>query len=169
MCLYLLTPMPVTIRTEITIHASPESVSAILFDFADYHQWNSWIQVAGPPSSDKSTYYLSLVGSELTIKEGEELQYSPIIKMASPSVLTWTWHDKHKHYMAHEHYFEIIRAQKNSSQCVVKHGQRFSGALARAKCYTKYYQKKQAAFEAFNKELKIRAEGLVSHEQVSKK
>lgn len=168
MCLYLLTPMPVTIRTEITIHASPESVSALLFDFTNYRQWNSWIQLSGPPSSDKSTYYLSLVGTELTVKEGE-LQYTPIIKMASPSVLTWTWYDKHKHYMSHEHYFEIVCAHKNSSQCVVKHGERFSGAMARAKCYTRYYQKKQAAFEGFNKELKIRAEGLVSQEQVSKK
>lgn len=175
MCLYLFISMPTTIHTEITIDASPESVSKILFDFNNYHQWNSWIDVSGPSTSSsdisKSTYYLSLVGTQLFVTEGkgeEELQYSSTIKMASPSVLKWTWYERHERFMFHEHYFEIVCSQKNSQQCVLKHGERFSGAMARAKRYTKYYQKKQAAFEAFNRELKMWAEVKCGQELVSK-
>ncbi|RDW26375.1 hypothetical protein B0I72DRAFT_138106 [Yarrowia lipolytica] len=168
MCMFFFNPMPVTIHTEITIDASPESVSAILFDFNNYHKWNSWISISGPPPlSHKSTYYLSLVGEQLTMDQGE-LHYAPVIMLASPSVLKWTWYEKHKWFMSHEHYFEIVRSQNDSQKCILRHGERFSGAGARAMCYTKYYQKIQADFEGFNKELRILAESRDMVEMISK-
>lgn len=157
--------MPITIRTEITIEASPDSVTEILFDFHSYHLWNSWLSIVGPPKTNKNTFYLSLVGCKLLVDESDS-QYESIIMMASPSVLTWTWYDIHKFCMVHQHFFEII---KDGDSCVFKHGERFSGGIAWARTFTQYYKKREALFEQFNKELKAHAESKDAVELVSMK
>lgn len=143
--------MPVTIRTQIDINASADTVSSIIYDFNSYPRWNSWIDVTGPHFKK----YLSLVGTDLVISENDS-EYQSMIMMASPTVLTWIWYDIHKFCMVQEHYFEIIPGE--NSTCVFKHGERFSGSLAWARTFTPWYEDREEVFKVFNQELKRYAE-----------
>lgn len=137
--------MPITIFTEITINASASSVSQILYDLHSYHKWNSWISIVGSRRTN-------LIGSKLLIDEFDS-QYEAVILLAYRNVLTWKWYDKC--CMAHLHVFEIV---PEGDYCVFKHGERCSGVTAWTRTFTQYYEKRQAVFEQFNRELKAFAE-----------
>lgn len=144
-----------SIHTETTINCSPASLSSIIFDFNNYHKWSKW-SISGPEVTSKSTFYLSLIGAELEVSETDT--YRPIIRIASPSVLKWTFGHR-------EHYFEIVSVEDSSQRCVFRHGEVFSGVMWKRK---KWYKQRKDEFEAFNSELKVLAESKELVELVSR-
>lgn len=161
--------MPYTISTEITIETSPEVVSNILFDFKNYHQWNSWLKVSGgPPREKEATFYFDLIGSRLAVyatQPARTSSYTPIVALASPSVLKWCRGDKHKWALDGEHTFEIIASKENTGRCTFRQGEKFTGTLAKGLSLTGYYERQRDSYERMNRELKLFAEEMVHSDE----
>lgn len=161
--------MSYTITTEIVIDTSPEVVSAILFDFKSYHKWNSWLSVTGgPPRESEATFYFDLIGSRLAVfakNPDKESSYTPTVMLASPSILKWTRNEKHRWALDGEHFFEIVASKEDTGKCVFRHGEKFTGTLAKGLSLTRYYERQKRSYERMNRELKLWAEEMVHSDE----
>lgn len=162
--------MSFTITTEITIETSSDVVSNILFDFQNYHHWNSWLKITGgPPRENTATYYFDLIGSRLAVfasqPDKKTSSYAPTVTLASPCVLKWNRNDKHKWALDGEHTFEVIASKEDTGQCIFRHEERFTGTFAKGLSLTRYYERQRQSCESMNLELKMFAEEMVHSDE----
>lgn len=161
--------MSFTITTEIIIETSPEVVSKILFDFQNYHLWNSWLNITGgPPTNHTATFYFDLIGSRLAVfasQPNKTSLFNPTVTLASPRVLKWSRNDKHKWALDGEHTFEVVASKENTDRCIFRHGQTFTGTFARGLGLTRYYKRQRESCERMNRELKTFAEEMVHSDE----
>jgi hypothetical protein len=139
--------MATEIKTEITIHASPDKVWGVLSDFKNYPLWNPWV--------------IALKGE---VKEGSKIEIQLPNMTFKPRVLTFK-KNKELRWLGHflfpglfdgEHTLELIANQNGTT--TFKHSEIFKGILVPL-FKKQLLQTTKSGFEAMNKKLKERVEG----------
>lgn len=154
------------INTEIDINASAEIVSNLLFDFDNYHKWNSFIvNIDIPKPLRNITKTDDFVGTKINVfvSQGDDKlprNFQPTILVANNKHLRWVGLLTHRWILAGEHFFEIVPTSANS--CTFRHGETFSGGLPWVLGYTTFFEKLKPGFERMNQELKALAEGMAA-------
>jgi hypothetical protein len=139
------------LRTEISIQASPETVWAILMDFASYPQWNPFIQSLSGEAK---------VGSQLVARMlphgGKTMTFKPSVKVVNIH-REFRW--KGKLFIPGlfdgEHIFELFADGAGGTRFVQR--ENFSGILVPLMKKMLEGGTRQG-FEAMNRALKARAE-----------
>lgn len=143
-----------TIRTEITINASAETVWNILMNFEAYPGWNPFVkQLAGTPQ----------VGNKLDVviepPNQKPSRFAPkVMQCNEHQYFSWKGTFIAPWIMTGEHIFEIKPLAHN--QVKFLHYENFGGALA-GLILKKIGKATKAGFEAMNQALKSKAEAEV--------
>jgi len=146
--------MGTTITTTIRIAADPDTVWAVLTDFASYPEWNPFItRIEGSPE----------VGSRLVVRlspaGGRGMTFTPTVLVATPGrELRWLGKLGIGGLFDGEHFFVLDRDDEGATR--LTHGETFSGILV--SLMGGATRKADDGFDAFNRALKRRAEMVTS-------
>ncbi|WP_232497026.1 SRPBCC domain-containing protein [Agromyces humatus] len=146
--------MSTTITTRIDIAADPDTVWAVLTDFASYAEWNPFMsRVEGTPE----------VGSRLVVRlapaGGRSMTFKPTVLVATPGrELRWLGKLGFGGLFDGEHFFVLDRDPDGGTR--MTHGEKFSGILVSLMGGVK--KNAGDGFDAFNHALQHRAESVVS-------
>ena len=146
--------MSTTITTTIDIAADPDTVWAVLTDFASYPEWNPFMsRVEGTPE----------VGSKLVIRlspaGGRGMTFRPTVLAATPGrELRWLGKLGVGGLFAGEHFFVLDSDADGGTR--MTHGEEFSGILV--SLMGGATRSTDDGFSAFNEALKHRAETVAS-------
>ncbi len=113
------------IRSEIEINSYPESIWAILTDFATYDQWNPFINkiIGLPREGEKIDIYIETPG-------GKKRRYSPrITKVEEGRELRWFGKSSLPGFLNAEHIFTIEEMQPGHVRFIQR--EVFDGLLTR--------------------------------------
>ncbi|MGR0318679.1 SRPBCC family protein [Agromyces sp. ZXT2-3] len=146
--------MSTTITTTIDIDADPDTVWAVLTDFASYTEWNPFIRsIEGTPE----------VGSRLVVRlapaGGRGMTFTPTVLTATPGrELRWLGKLAFGGLFDGEHFFVLDRGADGGTR--MTHGETFSGILV--SLMGGATRDADDGFDAFNLALKHRAERVVA-------
>lgn len=139
------------IRTETTIHASKESIWAVLSDIGNYSQWNSVItEVASSLEVGRGfRFKIAILGRPVPmaakVHRAEENRY-----------LGWgnDYQSAAKYVLGAHHYFEI--EEVSATECKFVHGEMFYGVIPVVLWGA--IKRMSAEYDKFNASLKARVE-----------
>ncbi len=116
-------PLPMQLRTEIEIAATPARVWDVLVAFASYPDWNPYLKsVQGKLGLGER---LALT---LTPADGSERRQEVTVVKLEPTVsLRWTSKFLLRRLFDGEHYFELVPLEPGRTRLI--HGEDLSGAL----------------------------------------
>jgi hypothetical protein len=139
------------VRTDIEINSYPESVWKILTDFANYDQWNPFInKIIGPPTKG------SKIDIYIETPSGKSRKYSPrITKVEEGRELRWSGKSSLPGFLNAEHIFTIEELQPERVRFIQR--EVFDGLLTRLFGKGVDLDVKQG-FQDMNDALKKRAE-----------
>lgn len=150
-----------SIHTEIEINAPASVVSQILYQFDKYPEWNTFLSFVEGNSNDYSARPQELANEAITIQvwtpEKKDPQvFACTVNKAEPNNLSWGGHLLTKHLIHGEHWFEIVPV--SDSKCIFKHGEEFTGIVAKVASFTSIFDSIKPGYERFNEEMKKKAE-----------
>jgi hypothetical protein len=144
------------IETEILIQAAPETVWAVLMDFAAYPSWNPFVlAIEGKPEPGETL--------RVTIRPpgGEARSFKPtVLRVQSPAAFVWRGSLPIPGLFTGEHSFQLTRAGDGTR---LRHSERFSGILV--PFLRKILARTEEGFKQMNVALKARAEARKSMER----
>lgn len=146
--------MSTTVTTTIDIAADPDTVWAVLTDFASYSEWNPFMsRIEGTPE----------VGSRLVVRlasaGGRGMTFTPTVLAATPGrELRWIGKLAFGGLFDGEHFFVLEPGADGTTR--MTHGEKFSGILV--SLMRGATTNAGDGFDAFNTALKLRAETVVS-------
>ena len=121
--LYQINIMTKSIRTEIIINASKETVWSILTDLSSYSTWNPFI-VSSKGELRPGKRLINTLNNN-----GKTIVFKPIVgKVIENQYYDWTGHLLFKGLFDGHHYFELEDA--GNGQVKLVHGENFSGILS---------------------------------------
>lgn len=149
------------VHTSIEINASAAVVSQVLYQFNKYPEWNTFLTFVEGANNDYSGRPSELQDETITIMvdgaDGKEPKtFECKVTQTEPYKLTWSGHFLSKYIIQGEHYFEIEAVGEN--RCIFKHGENFSGVVAKGLDWTSFYDKIVPNYERMNRDIKARAE-----------
>lgn len=141
--------MPSAIESEILIHAAPETVWAVLMDFAAYPSWNPFILAiegkAEPGERLRAT---------MRPPGGKAQTFTPIVLRANaPEAFVWRGSLPIPGLFTGEHSFQLTRAGDDTR---LRNSERFSGLLVPV--LRTLLARSEEGFNQMNAALKARAE-----------
>jgi len=139
-----------SIRTEITINATPSKVWNILMDFPRHTEWNPFMQIEGE----------AIVGSRLKNTmhlEGQKPQvFRPeVLEVVPEKTFRWEGHLFFKGLFDGEHYFQLEPIAEGNTRLI--HGENFRGLLV-IPLLKMIGEQTREAFERMNRALKEKCE-----------
>lgn len=142
-----------SIKTQITIDASPEQVWAVLIDFDQYPEWNPFlISVKGAPVVG------TFLDNEIKTNEKKIMKFQPEVLVAEAnSEFRWIGKTFIKGLFDGEHYFKLKSNEDGST--TLTHGENFSGVLSGV-IMKMIEEDTLKGFEAMNSALKQRVESM---------
>ncbi len=142
-----------SIKTQITIEASPEQVWAVLMDFDRYPEWNPFlISVKGEPVVGTH------LDNEIKTSEKKIMKFQPEVLVAEANT-EFRWRGKTfvKGLFDGEHYF-LLESDSAGSTTLI-HGENFTGMLSGV-IMKMIGEDTIRGFESMNKALKQRVESM---------
>lgn len=134
-----------TIRTEITINASKETVWQVLMNFENYDNWNSFIiSIKGEPVKG------SIIEATI-MNDGKPMKFTPEILIVERNK-EFRWKGKMfvKGLFDGEHYFQL---EECDGKTKFTHGEIFTGLLS-GMIYKMIGENTEIGFKAMNEGLK---------------
>jgi hypothetical protein len=142
----------ITIDTQITIEASPETVWGILIDFNEMSAWNPFIRAISGSLAPGS-----LLSVRIAPPGQAAMTFEPTVLVAEPArELRWVGTAMTRWIFAGEHYFVLDQIGPSATR--LTHGETFSGILAPLIMRGSMLAATKQGFAAMNEQLKIRAE-----------
>ena len=141
-----------TIKTEIQINASANTVWDILMNFSEFSQWNSFIRNIEGEAKEGSR-----VKVKLGVSEEKTMTFNPVVKIVRPQrQFTWLGNLIIPGLFDGEHSFELEAITPNQTRFI--HQETFRGLLV--PLFSKMLIDTHKSFERMNQDLKQRAESL---------
>lgn len=150
------------VYTELSINASAETISRILFQFQNYPKWNTFIKEIESELNDYSQSPDKLVGNDLEVvfSRYNGKKHHPLevhVLQADKTKLQWEGHFYSSVVMKGVHTMEI--EEINPTKCIFKNYEDYSGVVAYGLEWTTFYDDKVHDYARMNMELKKVAEG----------
>lgn len=149
------------VYTELSINASADTISKVLYQFQNYPKWNSFIKEIESELNDYSTDPQRLVGHDIEVvyTRFNGKKHAPIevhVLYADKSKLQWEGHFYSNVVMKGVHTMEIEVV--NDQKCIFKNYEDYSGVAAYGLEWTTFYDDKVHDYARMNMELKKVAE-----------
>jgi hypothetical protein len=144
--------MSLTVNTSVDLDAPKQMVWDVLTNFAAYPEWNLHMQIEG----------MAEVGTKLKVQLAggrRGMTFRPTVLAVKPGVeLRWIGRLAFGGIFDGEHFFILDRSDDGTTH--LTHGERYSGALvAMAKPFLNF-ERSEAGYEKFNRDLKRRIDSL---------